>query len=344
MGSKRRKATGLEAAVSLPRAFERSGARGGRWATERLLRSMQAGTGYNPAALRTLDTLSKDEWVQFDEVAVRESVIRLRGVAALISRGLTIPIPNAMGKTFLQWEAVSDMNDAEVSMSGLDRTEDDAIENTLLQVPLPIIHKDFNVNLRTLNASRERGEALDTLEAGIAGRLVAEMIEKMFFQGLTKKFGGASVYGLTTHPDRNTIAIGTSWVTETGDNIVLKVLAMIQALIDDRFFGPYILFVPSNFGLGLERDLKANGTISIRQRLLQIDQLVDVVIADQLPASNVVLAQATRDVMAIAQGEPVQTIQWDLYGGMQLAFKVMAIQIPVIRSTKGNRSGIIHAS
>jgi uncharacterized protein DUF6260 len=330
------------ASASTPKQF--FSASGGRWATERILRGMQAGHGMTPASLRTLDTLSKDEWVQFDEVAVREGVIRLRGVAALISRGLTIPVPNALGKTMLQWEGITDMNDAEVTMSGLHRTEDDAIESELFQMPLPITHKDFNINLRTLNASRERGEALDTLQAGMAGRLVGEMIEYMLFNGLTKKFGGSSVYGLTTHPDRNTIAIGTTWVTETGDNIVLKVLAMVQALIDDRFFGPYILFVPSNFGLGLERDLKANGDLTIRQRLLQIDQLADVVVCDQLAASNVVLAQATRDVMAIAQGEPIQTIQWDLYGGMQLAFKVFAIQLPVVRSTKGDRSGIVHAS
>ena len=35
-------------------------------------------------------------------------------------------------------------------------------------------------------------------------------------------------------------------------------------------------------------------------------------------------------------------MQWDLYGGMAVAFKAMMIKVPLIRSTQANRSGVFH--
>lgn len=317
---------------------------GGAWAAQQLRAAIRAGQPLGPEHLRTLDTLSKDEWVQFDEVAIEESIIRLRGVGALRAAGLTIPIPNAMGKTILQYEKLGDMNAAEVDLSGLSRTEDDTVDLDLFSVALPMTHKDFNINLRTLEASRTRGESLDTTKARISSRKVSEMIEYMLFNGLTKKFGAASVYGLTTEPNRNVGSLGTTWVTESGENILAKVLAMIDVLVADGFYGPYWMFLPTAFGNALNRDFKANSDKSIIQRLREVEGLVNIIVADQMPALSVVIAQASKDVMAMGIGEEIQTIEWDQYGGMQMAFKIFAIQVPVIRSTRSLKSGVVHFS
>jgi hypothetical protein len=315
----------------------------GRWAGERLLAAIQGGRPITPSELRTADTLSKDEWVHFDQALVEEAKIRLRGVADLQAAGLTIPVPNAMGKTVFQWEKLSDMNPAEVSLSGVARTEDDRVEYTLSSLPLPIIHKDFNLNLRTLAASRERGESLDTTQARVAGRLVAEQLESMLFTG-GKTFGGNTIYGYLTHPNINPVDFSDNYAwdhaSKTGETIFTDVLNAKKALEVDRFFGPYWLYIPSAYSAFVERDFKAASDKSVRTRLLEIDGIQSIRVVDQLTADNVVLVQATRDVVALVDGEPLQTIQWDIEGGFVVKFKAFQIAVPLIRSDAQGRCGV----
>jgi uncharacterized linocin/CFP29 family protein len=319
----------------------------GRWAGEQLLKALKEGKPLNASTLRTCDTLQKDEWIAFDDALVQEGIIRLRGIADLMAAGLVINVPNAMGKTLFQWEKVGDMNPAEVSLSGIPRTEDDRVEFDLGNLPLPITHKDWNISLRTLEASRTRGESLDTTQARIAGRLVAEELERMLFQG-GKTFGGNTIYGYTNHPNRNTASFGTNgaWsaAAKTGENILTDVLTMITALEADRMNGPYWLYVPGNSSVKLENDFKSNSDKSIRSRLLEVDRIAAIRVADQLPADNVILVQATQDVVALVNGESLQTVQWDIEGGFVVKFKAFAIQVPLIRADATGRSGVLHMS
>src|SRR5574341_802479 len=314
----------------------------GRWAGERLLRELQAGRPLSPAALRDLHTLRKDEWIHLDEALVEEGQIRLVGVADLMAAGLTIPIPGAMGKTLLQWEKVTDMNPAETSLSGVSRTEGDRQEFELGNLPLPITHKDFDLNLRTLEASRQRGESLDTTQGRVAGRLVAEQLENMLFNG-GRTFGGNAIYGLLTHPNRNEVDYNANedWQNagKTGEEILIDVLAMVAAAHGDRFFGPYRLYTGSADGLILEKDFKANSDLSIRQRIEQISGFGpgSVKVSDQIAVNNQVLVQMTRDVVAMADGEPIQSVMWDIEGGFIVKFKAFAIQVPLVRADAQGR-------
>jgi hypothetical protein len=318
----------------------------GRWAGERLLAALKEGRKISPKELRTADTLQKDEWIALDTALIEEGKIRLRGIADLIAAGLTIPVTNAMGKTIFQWERVTDMDPADVSMSGRSRSEDDRVEYDLGSLPLPITHKDFNLDLRTLSASRERGESLDDTQARIAGRLVSEKLEEMLFKG-GKTFLGSTIYGLTNHPNRNTASYGTggAWTgSKTGDQIIADVLTMKAGLEGDRMFGPYWLYVSANSSTKVEEDLKAASDKSIRQRILEVDGIQAVRVVDQMPASTVVMVQATRDVVALVDGEPLQTVQWDVEGGFFVKFKAFTIQVPLIRADAQGRSGVFHMS
>lgn len=337
----------LGARVHSANEFMRSGDSGGRWAGERLLAAIQAGRRLTPAELRTNATLPTDAWIAFDDVAIREGTIRSPLFAEVTAAGLTIPIPNALGKTMFQWDKVTDMEGASVSLDGLARTDNDRVEFEVGNVPLPITHKDFNIGLRTLSASRESGEPLDTLQAGIAGRLVGEALGGMLINGHAKKFGGASIYGLLTEPNRDGGNFGTNgnwsqYPTKTGDNILQDTKTAVAALRANRFPGPYWLVGPSAYADIVDNDYKANGDQTIAERMLKIDGLQRLIWDDQMPADNVVVFQATRDVVAIGNGEGIQTIQWDLYGGMAVAFKIFAIQVPIVRSTESGRSGIYH--
>jgi uncharacterized linocin/CFP29 family protein len=307
----------------------------GKWAGEQLIRALSEGQEISPAILRTAGVLRKDEWVAFDEALIEEATTRLRGVADLISAGLTMNIPNSMGKTILEYEKIGQMGDATVSLDGLAATENDLAEFSLSSLPLPITHKDFFINLRKLTASRGRGEALDTTQIRMAGRKIAEAQETMLFNG-GKTFGGFPIYGYTNHPNRNTESFGTNgaWsaAAKTGQNILDDVLTMIAASEDANMYGPWVIYVPRDASTKLENDFKANVTQSIRQRIMQVSGVSDVRIADSLATGNVLLVQS----------EPLQTVQWDIQGGFAVNFKAFQIQVPLVRADSAGQSGIVH--
>lgn len=318
----------------------------GLWAGQRLAAAALNGQ-FSPAVLRTNDVLSTREWIEVDNTLVQEAVIRLRGVSDLIAAGLTYNLTNAMGRTVLEYQKIGDMDPATVSMDGMTRSEDDAQELTFAQMPIPITHKDFFINLRKLAASRNLGEGLDLTQSRTSGRLVAEELERMLFQG-GPTFGALPLYGYTTHPDRNTVAFGTNgnWVqaAKTGENILADVLSLLTLAEGDRMWGPYMLYVSRNASTKLESDFKTNTTDSIRERLARVDGIRGISVVDQLPANNVLLVQMTSDVVQWVMGETIQTIQWDVNGGFGINFKAFAIQLPLIRSDKSLRSGIVHMS
>lgn len=339
-------ATGAPAQISEGRSLMQGPS--GRWAAERMLKAMQEGRRISPAELRTLDALPRESWIEFDRSAIREGMIRSPLVTAMLAAGLSIPIANAMGKTLFQYDAVTDMSGASVSLDGLARTDNDTVEWVPGQVPLPITHKDFNIGLRRLEASRNGGEPLDSLQSEISGRIVGETVENMVING-GPQFAGLSMYGFTNFPKRNTIGFGTNgnWlqVAKTGSDIFKDVSAMAAALRAKRFYGPYWLLIPGTYPEVLDNDYSsAKGDNTVRDRLMKIEGLSKILTLDQLATNNVILFQATKDVAAVANGEGIQTVQWDLYGGFAIAFKVFCIQAPVLRATEQSRSGVIHMS
>jgi uncharacterized linocin/CFP29 family protein len=323
---------------------------GGRWATQMMKKAFMEGKALSSAALRTLDTLRHEDWKVFDQALVEEALIRLVGVADLQAAGLVKPVKNSLGKTVFGWEQATFMDPAIVSMDGRAKSTNDKIEFALNQNPLPITHKDFFLNLRQLEASRNSGEPLDTTQVRMAGRVVAEQAEKMLFQG-GPTFGGLSTYGYTTHPNRITSVTfdgGKFWndTTKTGASYLKDVLAAITALQANRMYGPYWIYVPTDAGVVLDNDYNAGSAnnLSIRERISKVENIKAIRTADQLPTHNVIVVQASQDVVCWVEGEPLQTVQWDEAGGFDLNFKAWQIAVPLIRSDAQVGSGVCHIS
>lgn len=322
-------------------------AQSGAWATKQLKAALMNGGALRAAALRTADTLKRDEWKVYDNAVLEESKIRLVGVQDLIKAGLVVNVPNALGKLVFGYEKMTDMDEAEVSLDGLSRSANDTLEFDLNQLPLPITHKDFFINLRKLAASRNGTEAIDTTNVRVATRIVAQAQEKMLFQG-GRSFGKLPIYGYTTEPNRNTDTFdGTkNWEddTKTGPSFLKDVQSMIGMANSDRHYGPFQIYVPTGAGVLLDGDYNVGSAnnASIRQRLLQIEGVAGIKVADQLPTGNVVMVQQSADVVEWISGEQIQTVQWDEAGGFKINFKVFAIAVPLIRSDIAGRSGISH--
>jgi uncharacterized linocin/CFP29 family protein len=320
----------------------------GRWAGERFMRAAAAGRPISPKELRTLEVLRNEEWKVFDTQIVEGARERLVGVADLIAAGLTKTITNGLAKTVLEFDKVTDMDDAIVSMDGVTRAENDRIEYERAGLPLPIVHKDWYLNLRALLASRTGGEPMDTTYARVAGRKCGEKVEDMLFNG-GKTFQGLTIYGYTTHPDRNVASFGTNgnWAqtAKTGDNVLTDTFTMISALEADGHYGPYWMYVGGTAAtLKLAEDFKASTDTTIRDRLLATGRISKIGFSSKQAVNTVVLVQPSADVAQMVIGEDLQTVQWDIHGGFQINFKAFQIAIPLIRSDVDNNSGIFHMS
>ncbi len=292
-------------------------------------------------------TLRKDEWKHLDDAVMMAAQRRMIGVSDLYSRNLVYPISNGLGTTVFETELMSDTEDAQISMDAATRGRRDRPEFSIGYLPLPVVHKDFQIDIRTLNASRTRGQALDTLGAAEAGKRVMEKVESILFTGAsTYTYGGGTIYGYTDFTHRNQYTLTAHWndSAASGETILTDVLGMIQASIDDRHYGPWVLYIPTNFQTALGEDFKSNSDKSVRERLLEVNGLEDIKVADFLTADNVVLVSMDADTVRMIEGLRLQTLQWDIEGGMIMLFKVMAIMIPQMRADYNNRCGIVHGS
>jgi hypothetical protein len=292
-------------------------------------------------------TLRRDEWKALDEALIGVAESRLTGTQHLINSGLTYQLGNAMGTTVLEYHNVGDALVAELSMDAVTRTKGDRQEFDSVYLPIPIIHVDYSINQRALAASRSLGNPLDTSMAERAGRRVMEKQEEMLFTNTDYSYGSGTIYSFLNHPNRITSADILDWsgAAVTGADIVTDVLEMKQASIDAKFYGPWTLFVPTNFETKLDEDYAdAKGDNTIRDRVLAINGIQEIIVVDTLPNSNVVLVQKSSDVIRIVQGLALQNIQWQTEGGFVNKFKVISIQVPQIRADQDGNTGLVHST
>jgi len=292
-------------------------------------------------------TLRHEEWKVLDEAIVMAAKERLRVIADLRGAGLVYNLPNGMGKTVLETESMSDITPATISMDPVRESENDRPEIDLVNLPLPVIHKDFFFSARQVATSRNIGAGIDVTTAQLAARRVAEEAEKLVL-GVSPSFsyGGGSIYGYTNFPSRITRTI----TAPTGSNqatTVQQVLAMRQDSIDAFHYGPWVLYTSPAWSQYLDDDYStAKGDNTLRQRLQSIDGITDVRTADFLSptAFILILVQQTADVARLVMGMDITTVQWETHGGMRLHFKVMAIMVPQVRADFNGNTGIVHGA
>jgi uncharacterized linocin/CFP29 family protein len=289
-------------------------------------------------------TLREREWIFYDKAVIDIARDRLVVTKELFARGLTYPLPNALGVMSLEWETISDLEPAEVTMSGISEASKDQFDYEQQFMPIPMIHKEFTINLRTMEAARRNGRNPDTTAAMIATRKVAEMVEQIIFTGMQVSTNNGQIYGLTNHPNRNTGSVSGDWHTSSGVNIINDVLAMLEALWNVNMYGPYLLLVPGTTGIALNNDYKTYGTDTIMERIMNIPQIAGILPTNRLTGTNIVLVQLSQETIEMVDGIQPTMVEWDSRGGFEMNYKVICIMIPRIRATQTGQSGIAHFS
>lgn len=296
--------------------------------------------------LVTNATLRYDEWRTLDDAVVKVAEQRLVGFDDLRANGLVKPLGNAMGTTVLTWEEMSDAMEAEVNIDPVKRTKSDAVQFNTNHIPIPVIHADYQISERLLQESRNRGSGLDVLNAERAARKVAEKLEDMLFgAAATLAYGGGTIHSYISFPDNTDVSLATAWNdgAMTPALILADVIAMKQASIDSKFYGPWILYVPAAYDTVMDEDYDTSGTSTqtIRQRIESINGISKVQVVDRLPADNVLLVSMQSDVVDLIDGMPFQNVQWATEGGFLHHYKVMTIQVPRVKSDYNSNCGII---
>ena len=299
-----------------------------------------AASGFNPKVLRTLDLLQKDEWKALDDAVVRVARTQLTIVADLRAAGLTRNL-GGLGVMIDEYEKVSEIDVAEQNMTGVSAGQKDLPEYTLASVPVPMTFRDFQVNIRTLEASRRRGGAMDTVTAEMCTRRVTERLDDMVFNGSTIQVDGATIDGITTQGDRLTGTLGTPWTTAT-TSVIADLLAMIGALEAINYRGPYNVYVPVDYMSELRDDYSTSkGDRTFVERILAIEPVSSIKGSPDLSA-EVVVIQMTSDVIDLSVGQDIVTVEWDSMGGLVTDFKIMAAIVPRVKASAISETGIAH--
>lgn len=298
---------------------------------------------YNSMVTNAPATLTKDAWIHLDNAIIKTAKPRLRVVNDLRAAGLSYMVPGGMGKTVLQSQSMSDIGGATISMDGIRQGDADRPQFDIVNLPLPIIHKDFQFSAREIAVSRNGGAPLDTTNAELAARKVAEEIEKLTIgENDTYAYGGGTIYGLKNYNNALTQSLTTPGTNAT---TVAEVLSMKQKSMNNGYYGPWMLYYSPAWGAYMGADYSsAKGNDTLLDRLKRIDGITDVKQADYLTGTCLILVQMTPDVARVVVGMDITTVQWESMGGMMVNFKVMAIIVPQIRCDYSSQTGIVYGN
>lgn len=290
--------------------------------------------------------LRKDQWIMIDQAVSMASRKRLRAWSDLRASN-TFGGFDGMATPILEFERLNDAGEAVVDMDALSEGKNFAPTYTLQGQPLPITHCDFTLSQRFLAASRRNGgPAADTTRAEMAGRRVAETIEQTLIgtqtglvYGTSTDYGQASaVYGYTNHPERLTVTGATAPTGSNGTTILTAWLDHRDELYQRNFYGPFNVYVSSTWDQFLDDELKTESDKSLRSRLLEVEGIQSIKRLDYLTTSGTVLWVEMGENVQAVNGMELTTVQWVEKGGLELRFKVMAIQCPRIKSVNINAS------
>lgn len=286
--------------------------------------------------------LRKDEWEELDNTVLQVARRNLYAVEDLINRNLTKSL-GGLGTLLSSYEKAGDMSDAEISMSPNTNTEEDTQGFDLASTPIPIVQKDFTLDVRRLKASRNRGVGLDTTQTQVATRKVTEASEKMLVKGSSLTLNGNKIYGYTNFPDRIQGAAAGSWSTD-----IANIYTTVRDMIDDAregggFRGPFIIYVASNlWSLLMERYTDGSGQTAKEVIIEKFEEVENIRPLIDMSDGELTLVQMTPDVVELQVAENIQTVEWNTQGGFKSHYKVMAAWAPQLKSNTKGETGIVH--
>ena len=299
----------------------------------------------NKRLANNASTLRVEEWRVIDEAVVQTARIELRLVRDLIAAGLRRDI-EGLGTPVISYQTQSDITDAKISMNATRTAERDRPVFDIVNMPIPIIHKDTSIDIRELAMGRRTGREIDTTMAEAMTRKVAEKAEALAVGNVSFSYAGGTVYGLRNFPNRitKTMTNPTSG-TWTPSLFLDEVLDMRQQLRGKFRNGPYRVYYSTDWDPYLDADYSgAYGNLTPRERVSKVANITDWVPLEILTGYQVIMVQMTKDVIQIVIGMDIKPVEWQSPDGMEHFIKIMGIIVPQIRVDQASNCGIAHGT
>ncbi len=300
------------------------------------------------AGMRRLSPYPEDIQKQIDDVVLKVNTKRLVVLEDVMAAGLVVPVDPYSALTFT-WTETSRHGRAKVVEDPGGITEDHQREARPESVPLAFLVDYFSLTRRQQGISIKSGQSLqlDGLEEAVLN--VNELAEFTFLNGSDFKVGSSTVPGILTHPDRSTISFvgNKEWTdpTHSGEDKLTDLLSHKQKHLDNQQFGRFMFWVPTNYAVELDKPFAVGGEkISVRNRLLQTEGLIDIRVADFLPDSRTLSSVMESTVIRVLDGGRPTSISWVSPNSQKLEHLIVASLTPNPRSNFEKKSGITTGS
>lgn len=142
--------------------------------------------------------------------------------------------PLGFGVQKIDFHALVDMSAAEISMKLSENS--DVIGLTNDSLPIPVIHKEFEIDRRDLASSKRSGMPLDTTSAEASAELVAVEEDTLILQGWAPDGSTYDFDGLYQAANND---YSTSKDFGTAGNATLALKGSIALLLADKIYPPY---------------------------------------------------------------------------------------------------------
>lgn len=279
-----------------------------------------------------------------DRTVLSVGLERLAVVKTLLAKGLIYPLPNFLSVLELVWEKISKAGNARQVINPSARGERAMPDRQVQRMPIPLQMVDFSFGIRAMLEAERAGAPLDVTMVAESARRINELIEELAINGWGVTANGNGIPGLLNAPSHATQLFQGSlaWdnASKTGAGIVTDILAMIAQLQANFRYGPYALFISTNYGNALNADFKANGSDTILDRVNRIPEIETVVVADRLPSNTAVLIELTTGVVDVVYGQPPTHVAWTDGPGWEFNNAVMSCILVRFKDDYDGHSGV----
>lgn len=300
-------------------------------------RMLDAGT---PEVLRDCQVLPEETWRRIDTMVSEEMRDRAVFAASLVS----VPVEGGFRSLNTTLQRMTGLDDAVVSMLGTG-DDSDRIDFKAQTIPLPVTHKRFDLNWRTMGAAELDGISIQMLSARSAATAMALGVEDPCILG-GDTFNGNAIYGATTHPNRI-----QKTVTETDNPSFVQGLVEARVELSRRGYpGPFSLYLSQDYDARLEQDYRGDYSMTLRQRLASV--FSGVTVLPRLTGSVAIIKQQGVYGGILLRGQAPTTVQWTSGDRFETTFKHWCIEVPAFpiveyRTKKGGTGssiGVVHCT
>lgn len=304
--------------------------------------------GANPVDyIRASAPMPPDAERLIDKAVTDVKTDKLVWVDYMYSKGLTFNLADWLGTMKLEWLKASRGGNPIFSMDPMPREEDWKPDMTLDGLPIYCVTQRFTIPPRLFAAWERYGTPLDTNMVSSSVRSVHEAIEVSSLEGPPVKFNGLTVPGLLDTGSKVAFADATAWTDagKTGAEINSDIDVLVEEMQANEVDPPYVLLVNRAYGNVLNKDYVTTfaNTKTTRQRLLDRDDLSDIITVPRLAANTVVLVSPSTENLDLVVGQQPAVISW-VVGPANLSvrqYMVIACVIPRFRETYTGQSGVV---